>query len=160
VLKLPTDAASAIVTDVRDHGSSRVETGGFVLSSLAEPEEVSVVAVAGRAGIARRRGLFGISGGALDQLFAWADAHALRIPAQFHSHAGRAFLSPTDLAHGLSVRGFVTCIVPFFADPPLDPGAWGWWRFDGAKWVSEPAPAAIQRDVPVGVVSFDEDGVR
>jgi hypothetical protein len=159
VLRLPEAAIAAITDEVRAYGKQRVETGGFFLSSIEDPEQISTLALAGTAGITRKRGLFRVSGAALDRLFTWADEREMRIPAQFHSHRGRAFLSPTDLTHGLSVRGFVTCIVPFWSDPPDDPGRWGWWRFDGERWTDEPCPPADTRGT-VGVVTFDERGVQ
>jgi hypothetical protein len=159
VLQFPEAAIGPILDDVRDYGAKRKETGGFLLSPLDDPARIGCVAFAGALGITRRYGLFGISGAALDRLFTWADDHSLRIPAQFHSHGGRAFLSPTDLAHGLSVRGFVTCVIPFFREPPDDPARWGWWRFDGRKWLIE-TPPALYEDGAIPSVIFDERGVR
>lgn len=159
MLNLPEQAITAIADDVRGYGKQRVETGGFLLSPVGDDAQISTVALAGTVGITRRRGLFAVSGIALDRLFTWADEKSLRIPAQFHSHGGRAFLSPTDLAHGLSVRGFVTCIVPFWNDPSTDPAHWGWWRFDGEAWRDEDSPQS-NRDGDVAVVNFDERGVQ
>jgi hypothetical protein len=159
MLRLAEDLISAITEDVRAYGTKRVETGGFLLAPVADPDLITTLALAGTAGITRRRGLFAVSGIALDRLFTWADEHRLRIPAQFHSHGGRAFLSPTDLAHGLSVRGFVTCIVPFWDDPPDDPTDWGWWRFDGRDWRDEVSPE-LDAGRSMDVVTFDEEGLR
>ena len=159
MLRLAEDLISAITEDVRAYGTQRVETGGFLLAPKDDPGLITTLALAGSAGITRQRGLFGVSGIALDRLFTWADERGSRIPAQFHSHRGRAFLSPTDLAHGLSVRGFVTCIVPFWDDPPNDPTHWGWWRFDGRNWRDEVAPE-LDAGRGLDVVTFDEDGLR
>lgn len=159
MLRLPEQAIAAITDDVRAYGIQRVETGGFFLSPVGDATQISTLALAGTVGITRRRGLFAVSGIALDRLFTWADDNSLRVPAQFHSHGGRAFLSPTDLAHGLSVRSFVTCIVPFWNDPPTDPTQWGWWRFDGEAWRDE-TPPEPDRNASVAVVIFDERGVR
>jgi hypothetical protein len=159
VLRLPQEAIEAITGDVRAYGTQRVETGGFLLSPIGDAGQVSSLALAGTVGITRRRGLFAVSGIALDRLFTWADDKRLRIPAQFHSHRGRAFLSPTDLAHGLSVRGFVTCIVPFWNNPPNDPAQWGWWQFDGKNWRDETSPRTDPHR-KLAVVTFDERGVR
>lgn len=155
---MPGDAVSAVREEVIAFGKSRVETGGFLLAPVETADGVTVLALAGDIGVTRRRGLFAISGIALDRLFAFADAESLRVPAQFHSHGRHAFLSPTDLAHGLRVRNFVTCVVPFWNDPPPRPDRWGWWRFDGEEWRDEPAPEVVVE--PVRVVRFDEDGVR
>ncbi len=159
MLHLPEEMIAAITDDVRAYGTQRVETGGFLLAPIGNADDVAILALAGTLGITRRRGLFGISGIALDRLFTWADEQALRIPAQFHSHGGRAILSPTDLAHGLSVRGFVTCIVPFWNNPPSDPAKWGWWRFDGQDWLDE-VPPETDATRMLSVVRFDERGVR
>lgn len=159
MLRLPLDAVTAIRDEVLSFGASRVETGGFLLAPVDDARGITVLALAADAGITRRRGLFGVSGIALDRLFTWADAESLRVPAQFHSHGGRAFLSPTDLAHGLSVRGFVTCIVPFWNDPPRDPSEWGWWRFDGNNWRNE-EPPELDGAGELRVVRFDECGVQ
>jgi hypothetical protein len=157
VLRLPDEAISPILDEVCAYGARRKETGGFLLSAIDEPERVVVVALAGTVGITRWWGQFGISGGALDRLFTWADEHDLRIAAQFHSHGGRAFLSPTDLAHGLNVRGFVTCVIPSFKAPPREVERWGWWKFDGRTWKPEPPPTTANGTVTT--VTFDERGV-
>jgi hypothetical protein len=159
MLCLPGTAIAAITEDVRAYGRERVETGGFFLSPIDDRDQISTLALAGIAGVTRKRGLFVVSGGSLDRLFAWADERQLCIPAQFHSHGGRAFLSSTDRAHGLCVRGFVTCVVPFWSDPSADPARWGWWRFDGVRWVDERRPV-VDADRTVLLVTFDERGVR
>ncbi|HUF84619.1 MAG TPA: hypothetical protein VMQ81_08530, partial [Acidimicrobiia bacterium] len=87
----------------------------------------------------------------------YANEHDLWIPAQYHSHGLGAFMSECDLEHGLSVEGFTSTIVPFFANPPGDPRAWGWWRFDG-DW--SPIAAPLRGHGEVARVTFDEDGVR
>ena len=158
MLHLPADAVVPILGEVRAYGATRMETGGFLLAPIDDPTRITTVAFAGTVGITRRYGLFGISGLALDRLFTWADDYDLRIPAQFHSHGGRAFLSPTDLAHGLSVRGFITCVIPYFRDPPRDPSRWGWWKFDGSMWKTE-TPPKIDADAQAATFTFDEDGV-
>lgn len=155
MLRMPRSAIAPIIDEVRAYGLERNETGGFLLSRIDEPDRIDTVAFAGSRGITRRYGQFRISGRALEVLFTWADAHDLRIPAQFHSHGGRAFLSPTDLAHGFCVRGFVTCVIPFFKAPPPDPERWGWWRFDGRGWAAE-MPPAMHEDGTVTTVRFDE----
>jgi hypothetical protein len=65
-------------------------------------------------------------------------------------------MSDCDIAHGLSVAGFVTAIVPNFAAPPADqpPGAGGARRRLGADRLAAPS-----RDGVV-VITFDEEGVR
>lgn len=155
----PESAVDIVTNNVRRFGQQRLETGGFLLAAGDEPTAITGVALAGAAGVTRRRDLFSVSGLALDRLFTWAADGELRIAAQFHSHGGRAFLSPVDLRHGLSVRGFTSCIVPFSADPPLDPKQWGWWRFDGRTWMKAHPPRAVATN-PVTTVTFDEDGVR
>jgi hypothetical protein len=158
-LALSESAVAVVIDDVRRFGGRRLETGGFFLASVDEPTEMTGVALAGAAGIRRRRDLFSVSGLALDRLFTWANEAELRIPVQFHSHGGRAFLSPVDLRHGMSVRGFTSCIVPFSADPPCDPAQWGWFRFDGRAWTKADPPRAVSTKA-VRVVTFDEDGVE
>ncbi len=157
MLLLPEEAVVRIIEEVRTYGSQRKETGGFLLVNRDEPERIEVVALAGTIGITRWWGQFGVSGTALGKLFAWADEHDLRIVAQFHSHGGRAFLSPTDLAHGFNVRGFVTCVIPSFRQPPNDPRRWGWWCFDGIRWNREKTPATTSGAATI--VSFDENGL-
>lgn len=154
-LALPSSAAATVVADVARFGTVRVETGGFLLAPR-DSDAVTVVALAGGAGIVRRRDLFQISDLALDRLFAHADKHDLWIPAQFHSHGLGAFMSECDVEHGLSVAGFVTTIVPYFSAPPADPADWGWWHYDG-EWAPIAAPRATT--APATVIRFDEDGV-
>jgi len=155
---LPEDAAQAIVADVARHGSRDVETGGFMLAPVGT-DTVTAIARAGEKGIARRREFFQISDLALDALFGYVEEHELWIPAQYHSHGVGSFMSDCDVEHGLSVAGFVSVIVPFFADPPVVPSAWGWWRFEGHHWVPLGPPAPGNGEVVARVV-FDEETVR
>jgi hypothetical protein len=155
-LVLPEAAGQVIVADVARYGCEQLETGGFMLAPVGT-DSVTAIARAGTKGIVRRRELFQVSELALDALFARAEAHELWIPAQYHSHGLGAFMSDCDVEHGLSVAGFISVIVPFFANPPRDPSAWGWWRFDG-DWITLAPSAPMIGEVAVSV--FDEDGVR
>jgi hypothetical protein len=155
-LVLPDAAAAAVVAEVAEWGFRRVETAGFLLASRGR-EEVTAVALAGTSGIVRRRDLVQISDIALDRLFAYADHHGLWIPAQFHSHYGAAFMSPTDLDHGLSVEGFVSTIVPFFTEPPSNPAEWGWWCYQQSWQTIQPPRGSSE---PTKLITFDEAGVR
>jgi hypothetical protein len=155
-LTLPNAAAAAVVGDVTRYGAKNVETGGFLLAPRGE-DTISIVALAGDAGITRRRDLFQLSECALDRLFAHADERDLWIPAQFHSHGLNAFMSACDVDHGLSVHGFVTTIVPYFASPPEDAAQWGWWRF-GSAWTPVAPPSTSH--APVRVIAFAEDGIH
>lgn len=155
-LTIVSAAIETVVADVRRFGAGNVETGGFLLAPV-ETETITAVALAGEIGIVRRRDLFQISDLALDRLFAYADESDLWIPAQFHSHGLVAELSRCDIEHGLAVEDFVSTIVPWYADPPVDAAAWGWWRY-GSRWTRLGPPAILPR-ASVTVV-FDEDGVR
>ena len=155
-LILPIVGVRLITEDVARFGAYPAETGGFLLAPR-ETELVTTIALAGTRGIVHRRGLFQVSELALDRLFAYADERDLWIPAQYHSHGGRAFMSPTDIDHGLSVAGFVSTIVPFYATPPADPARWGWWQYDG-EWTTIDPPR-VEPAVASAIV-FDEDGVR
>jgi len=155
-LTVPAAAVTTVVADVARYGAANVETGGFLLAPRPD-DTTTIVALAGEVGIVRRRDQFQVSELALDRLFAHADDQGLWIPAQFHSHGLAAFMSDCDVDHGLSVDGFVTTVVPYFASPPLDVGQWGWWRFDGV-WVPLLPPRTLS--AAVSVIVFDEDGVR
>jgi hypothetical protein len=149
-------ATTAIAADVTRYGAEHVETGGFLLAPR-DADTISTVALAGTAGIVRQRDLFQVSERALDRLFAQADEHDLWIPAQFHSHGLEAFMSPTDINHGLSVEGFISMIVPHYAAPPIDRSAWGWWRYDDSWTAIAPPKTSLGA---VSVITFDEDGAR
>jgi hypothetical protein len=151
-----TDAAARRLADeARLWGGRAVETGGFILVSEDQPG--CCVALAAGPGITRGPDHFAVAGKVLSQLFRWAESYGLTVAAQVHSHARGAFLSPTDLHHGFSVDGFVTAVIPFYAAPPSDPEAWGWWRFD-REWIEMPPPALTSG--PLSVVRFDSRGVR
>jgi hypothetical protein len=154
-LILPIGGVRMIIEDVARFGACNVETGGFLLASR-ETELVTTIGLAGTRGIERRRGLFQVSELTLDRLFGYADEHDLWIPAQYHSHGRRAFMSPTDVDHGLSVAGFVSTIVPFYATPPADAARGGWWRYDD-EWVAIDPPRVDGGGVDV--ITFDEDGI-
>jgi len=151
-------AVDALIADIRHWGVLGAETGGFLLAPESDPDRLTIVALAGQAGIARRRGLFGISGPTIDQLFSWAADAELRIRAQVHSHARGAFLSPTDLRHGFDVTGFISAVVPHFATPSVEPREWGWWERTAAHWQARAAPGVIAGTA--SVVRFDQGGVH
>ncbi len=157
MLDLPAPAGPAIAAEVGRYGALGVETGGFLLA----PEgtgSVCTVAFAGARGITRHQLQLQISEIALDQLFGFAEQHGSWVPAQFHSHAGQAFLSQTDREYGLRVPGFISAVIPGFTEPPEHPDAWTWWRFDDPDWNETSRPQAGYGDVRQ--VIFDEDGVR
>jgi hypothetical protein len=156
-LLMPRGATHAIVTEVCRYGAEHCETGGFLLACAATPDQVAIVALTGEEGIERRRGLLEVSAGALERLFTWAGERELKIAAQFHSHGRTAFLSDADIDHGFTVEGFTTSVVPWFADPPREPDAWGWWRCTGGEWVETDPPTTV--DAANETVYFDEGGV-
>jgi hypothetical protein len=152
------DAVAALTGEVAVHGSSPAETGGFLLSRRESRTRLDLLALAGNAGIGRGRDVFKVSARAIERLFTWAGERDLLIAAQVHSHRGQAFLSPTDLRHGFAVEGFVTSVIPTYARPPVDPAAWGWWRYDEGHW--QPAGAPVCVPGPAEVVRFDAGGVH
>lgn len=148
----------AVVNETRAYGARNLETGGF-LTATTNSDDITGVAVAGTTGIERRADLFQISERALDRLFSYADEKGLWMPVQFHSHHFGAGMSLTDALHGLRVEGFISTILPRFANPPDEVSQWGWWQFTDGEWLSFP-PISIDRQEPGPVVVFDEDGVR
>jgi proteasome lid subunit RPN8/RPN11 len=156
-IKVPVQALDRIIEEVRTFGLRHLETGGFFMMAR-NTATVSIVACAGDVGIVRRDNLFQISERALDRLFTFADEGGLWAPVQFHSHPGRAFLSRADKEHGLCAEGFISVVIPTFGDPPRDITHWGWWRFDGGRWVT--ATPASTGPCDVRTVWFDEDGFR
>ena len=156
-LRLTRTVVDALTADIRCWGARGAETGGFLLASESDPDRLTILALAGQAGISRRRGLFAVSGPAIEQLFTWAADRELRIRAQVHSHARGAFLSPTDLRHGFDVVGFISAVVPHFTTPSAEPRDWGWWQRTSTLWEAFPAPNVIAG--AGSMVRFDQGGV-
>lgn len=154
---VPGSGVRAILDEVRSFGHQELETGGFLMMPRDETT-VSTVALSGTSGIVRRHNLFQISARALDRLFTYAAAYDLWIPIQFHSHGIGAFLSHADETYGLCVEGFISVVIPYFAQPPADMSAWGWWQYTEGQWLER--MAAKDADGEISVVSFDEDGVH
>ena len=154
----PPQAVDAIVHETLAYGARRLETGGFLIAPVGD-DQIHGVAFAGDTGIVRRHNLFQISRGALDRLFTYADDAGFWIPIQFHSHRYGSGMSLSDQAHGLRVEGFISTIVPKFAQPPTDVSRWGWWRFQHRSWVPIP-PISVGPDAIPILLTFDEDGVR
>jgi hypothetical protein len=157
-LRVTEAAVAALIADIRGWGGAGAETGGFLLARESDPHRLSIVALTGQAGITRRRGLFAVSGPAIEQLFSWAADSDLRIRAQVHSHAHGAFLSATDLRHGFDVAGFISAVVPHFTAPSAEPGDWGWWQRTATQWQASSAPRVVAG--PASIVRFDHGGVR
>jgi hypothetical protein len=157
-LIVPAAAAGRLCDDIRRNGQLDLETGGLL---LAEPGSAvaTVVAIAGTAGIIRGYGLFAITRPAFDAIFTWGEDRGLQVRAMVHSHAEEAFLSRTDREGGLRVKGFISAVVPAFADPPLNPSAWRWWIY-ASGWTPISAPATDMTARRTDAVVFDGDGVR
>lgn len=130
-----------LVTEVTAHGDRTEETGAFLLAREGQPDLVDTIAIPGYTGVDRKRDLFAIDASSMLELFETASEDKLVIRAQVHSHRRGAFLSRTDLAHGFSVDGFITCVVPWYADPSPTPTDWGWWQFTQEQWHEIEAPA-------------------
>jgi hypothetical protein len=157
--RIPRGVLDTLHADVAHHGILGVESGMFLLGAR-EGDTVSTLALAGTAGVRRRRDHFALSGKALARLFGHARERDLHVLAQVHSHREGAFLSSSDLRHGFAVEGFTTAVIPSYRCPPRDPAAWGWWRYDGRGWPgTTPYPPT---DTPSAgeTIIFDEDGVR
>lgn len=134
-LELATDALIRLIGDVVRFGGDGQETAAILLSSRHD-RHADILALCGERGIERRPDQLVISGAALALLFDWADEVGAQVIAQVHSHGGLARMSPTDRRFGLTVEGFTSAIIPYFAEPPDDPSAWGWWRFQERAWVT------------------------
>jgi hypothetical protein len=157
-LVITEQAVARLLADVRLHGARRVEAGAFLLAREIAPERLELVALAGERGIRRARDLFKVPGRAIERLFTWASDRDLMIRAQVHSHRRTAFLSPTDLRGGFSVDGFVTCVIPYYAEPPAEPEGWGWWEYGAGRWRTRTAPTPVAGEAEV--VYFDTGGVH
>jgi hypothetical protein len=159
---IPAAGVAALVDETVAFGAHDLETGGFVLASRAgtddEDPTVTVIALAGDAGIVRHRDQFQISERALDRVFRFADDNDLWIPALLHSHRVSAFLSVTDQRYGLSIEGFTSAVIPAYSSPPRDPACWGWWQFESGRW-RDATPGHVT-DGTAEVVRFDEAGIR
>jgi hypothetical protein len=157
-LAVSTEAVAIVVDETRLYGRNWLETGGFFMAPTGT-NTLTAVALAGHAGIVRKHSLFQISARAIDRLFTFADENGMWIPVQFHSHMFGARMSSADALHGFRVDGFISTILPYFADPPRDPRNWDWWRFRDGDWESH-QPPAVDDDVAGTAVVFGEDGVR
>ncbi|MBI1759234.1 MAG: hypothetical protein HYR62_08425 [Actinobacteria bacterium] len=156
-LDLPRGATAAIAEHIRCYGELGLETGALLMTAPGGLQ-VTAVALAGTAGITRRRDQFHLAMPVLDRLFTYAEEHQLQVRAHLHSHARTAFLSETDRRGCIRMRGFLAAVVPDFASPPGDPASWGWWAFTGSDWA--PSPSATLIDGPVAVLTVDAGGVR
>lgn len=158
-LTIDTDTVARLLEHVRFYGQQDVETGAMLLSNPGEPE-ISVLALAGEAGITRHYGLLVLSAEALAPLFEYAEDNGLQIRAQVHSHAREAFMSRTDKAGNIRMQGFIAGVVPNFANPSTQPSTWGWWTFDGQNWVDIAPPTLTSPTPGATTVVFDSSGIR
>lgn len=156
-LHLGADAVEAMVTDVARYGALGVETGSLLLTPLGDPT-VTVLALAGTAGIERHPDLLVFSSAALNPLFSYAEDNGLQLRAHVHSHMHDAFLSHTDKTGNIRMPGFIASVIPTFATPAQDPATWGWWTFDGGDWT--PSEPAIMTTHTTEVITFDADGIH
>jgi hypothetical protein len=157
-LTLPDNAREALRRCVAGYGQLDVETGALLMC-LSGTDDVSVVALAGHAGVIRRYGLFVLTLPVIDQVFTFAEDMGLQIRCQVHSHGGPAFLSPTDKRGNLRVNGFIAAVIPNFADPPQQPSSWGWWTFEEGAWQAS-EPATTDPNSTAKILTVDADGIR
>ena len=150
-------AGEIIASEVVRWGALGVETGAFLLCPRKGLSLPSVVALAGLSGVQRHVDQFTLSGVCIDLLSEWAEENDYRIAAQVHSHLDEAFLSSIDRVGGLRMEGFISGVVPNFAEPDPFPGSWGWWTFTDGDWRTRQLPDVIDEEVTVLV--FDEGGV-
>lgn len=156
---IPTVMATHVHDHVLSYGRLDVETGLFLVAPRGS-EHVTLVAFAGTRGVIRHPGQFAVTGRAMSQLLRHLAERDLVVCAQVHSHRGPAGLSKTDLAHGFSVDGFITAVIPHYGRPPLDPRQWGWWRYKHGRWsVTPPFRLADEEIAATSTIVFDEDGV-
>lgn len=151
---------AAITAAVRDHGRQCVETGAYLLACQDGPLHMCVAAVTGTSGVQRSARLLRVSAAANAELYLWAARERFTIVAYVHSHLAGAFLSRTDCEESLNIEGFVSAVVPDFANPHEDPGGWGWWRFLNGGWVEIDAPRVGSLTTDSRIMVFDEEGVR
>jgi hypothetical protein len=157
-MTVKTGVIDSVVEETTKYGSWRLETGGFLFGDTGT-YEISGVAMAGDMGITRQPDLFEISERALDRLFTYAGDQDIWLPVQFHSHELYSDMSLADERYGLNAEGFVSTILPSFANPPTDPSNWGWCQFEAGLW-RRCASASVVPGKALTVVVFDEGGVR
>jgi hypothetical protein len=158
-LTLPHDAIEPLIEHVSSYGRIEVETGALLMCD-PRSSAVRAIALAGDLGVIRRYGLFVLSMRVIDSAFSYAEDRGLQVRAQIHSHAGAAFLSPTDKSGNLNMEGFIAAVIPSFRKPPHDPTSWGWWTFSAGAWRTS-GPARTDRTLSSAtILTVDADGAR
>lgn len=153
---ISTTTAEAICAEIAAWGARDSETGGFLLAASDE-EALATLALSGAQGVRRACDQFRVSPTALGKLFNYAARNDLRVAAAFHSHKRSAFLSKTDLEHGLNVKGLISVVIPHFQHPSSAPADWRWWRF-AENWEEIESAAVVPG--AARILRFDEEGVR
>lgn len=156
-LQIGSDAVATIVTDVARYGALGVETGALLLTPPGQAT-VTLVALAGTAGIERRAGLLVFTSAALNPLFSYAEDNGFQVRAQVHSHKHEAFLSKTDKAGNIRMPGFIAAVIPDFATPTSNVATWGWWTFEESDW-KRGAPPTVTR-LNTKFITFDAGGIH
>lgn len=159
-LTIEPECITAITAAVGKHGSRGVETGLYLLASAEDPLHISVTAITGAIGVQRSSRYLRVSAAANAEVYSWAVRERLTIVAYAHSHREGAFLSHADRQESLNVEGFVSAVIPNFANPAAPPGVWGWWRFLDGTWCEIDAPDVLSLTMGGRAVVFDEGGVR
>jgi hypothetical protein len=158
-LSLPDGAIEPLIEHVSSYGLNGVETGALLMCDRRS-SDLRAIALAGDLGVTRRYGLFILSMQVIDRAFSYAEDHGLQVRAQVHSHAGDAFLSPTDKCGNLNMEGFIAAVIPNFRNPAHDPTSWGWWTFGAKAWrPSEPA-RTDKRLSSATILTVDADGAH
>ncbi|MCU1694672.1 MAG: hypothetical protein JWR34_735 [Mycobacterium sp.] len=158
-LLLPNGAIQQLIEHVKTYGRNEVETGALLMCS-PNSDTVRAVALAGARGVTRRYGLFVLSMRVIDSAFSYAEDRGLQVRAQVHSHAGAAFLSPTDKKGNLTMNGFIAAVIPNFRNPPRDPESWGWWTFGAGAWRTSAPARPDQTLSSASILTVDEDGAH
>jgi hypothetical protein len=156
-LLLPQGAIEPLIEHVSSYGRNEVETGALLLCD-PRSSAVRAVALTGDRGVTRKYGLFVLSMRVIDSAFSYAEDHGLQVRAQVHSHAGAAFLSPTDKSGNLNMQGFIVAVIPNFHRPPHDPTSWGWWTFIAGAWRASEAARTDRTLASANIVTVDAEG--
>lgn len=156
-LSLSHDAIGSLIEHVSSYGRTEVETGALLMCDPGGGA-VRAIALTGDRGVTRKYGLFVLSMRVIDSAFSYAEDRGLQVRAQVHSHAGAAFLSPTDKTGNLNMEGFIAAVIPNFRNPPHDPTLWGWWTYGARAWRAS-GPARTDRTLPSAtILTVDADG--
>ncbi len=152
-LNIPSALWNDVMSQLRERGHQRHESGGFLLGRQIGERREAVLAIFYDEldSKAYATGICILKADSFSKLWALCREKGLTVVADLHTHPGAAFQSGSDRKNPMVARaGHIAIIVPDFAAPPVTYGRLGIYEYQGAHQWTDHSRGAIGNYVYFG----------